>query len=83
MNAGAALGMGSWSLTGPTVTSIDEALTYKGAFSEGAGATLTLGAGHTTNLTGTSSLSGTVNGASTIKLSNGTVSGRSATRARP
>jgi hypothetical protein len=74
VNAGAALTVSNWSLTGGTTT-LNTALTYKGAFSEGAGSTLTLTTADNLTLTGAAALSGTVNGAALLKVSNATVTG--------
>jgi fibronectin-binding autotransporter adhesin len=62
------------SLTGGTTT-LNESLTFTGALSEGAGATLTLTTGDKYTFGGAVTLSGTVDGASTLKVSNATVNG--------
>jgi hypothetical protein len=72
VDAGATLVVANWSLTGGTAT-IERSLTYRGVFSEGAGGTLTLGAGDKLTLTGADSLLGLINGASTVRASNAAV----------
>jgi hypothetical protein len=72
--AGAVMNMAAWSITGGT-TSVDETLTFKGAFTMGSGATLTLGTGDKLTVTGPAMLSGLLHGASSLKVSTATVSG--------
>jgi fibronectin-binding autotransporter adhesin len=74
INTGASLSVSTLSLTGGTTT-LGESLTYAGVFNEGAGATLTLTTADKYTLSGATTLSGTVNGASTLKVSNATVNG--------
>jgi hypothetical protein len=74
IDAGAALSISHWSLIGGTTT-IAENLTYKGAFTEAAGAVLTLTAGDKLTLAGATTLSGLVHGASRLKVSTATASG--------
>ncbi len=72
VDAGATLAVANWALTGGTAT-IDKTFTYKGLFSEGAGGTLTLGAGDRLTLTGADALSGLINRAGTVRAANATV----------
>ncbi len=51
-----------------TSLTVSEALAYAGAFSQGAGSTLSISSGDTLSLTGTASLSGTTSGAGTLAL---------------
>jgi hypothetical protein len=74
INTGAALNMANWSISGGT-TSVNDTLTFKGDFTMGAGATMTLGSGDRLTLTGPAALSGLLHGASTLKTSTATVSG--------
>ena len=54
-----------------TSLTVSEALAYAGAFSQGAGSTLSISSGDTLSLTGTASLSGTTSGAGTLALRGG------------
>ena len=74
INTGASLGMSTWSISGGTA-SLNESLTFAGTFAESAGATLTLASTDTLKLTGAASLSGVINGAGTVAVSNATASG--------
>ncbi len=51
-----------------TSLTVSEALPYAGAFSQGAGSTLSISSGDTLSLTGTASLSGTTSGDGTLAL---------------
>ncbi len=72
IDAGAKISVATWSLTGGT-TSLNESLTFKGAFSETAGATLTVATGDKFTLSGASSLGGLINGAGTVTAANATL----------
>lgn len=74
INSGATLTVSNWSAGGGT-TGINQSLAYKGAFSEGGAAVVTVGAGDRLSLSGTTALGGTLNGAGTATVVNATVSG--------
>jgi hypothetical protein len=57
---------------GRTTVTLDENLTYSGAFTEGAGSTLSISRGDALTLKGRASLGGTVSGAGTLALAGGT-----------
>ena len=66
--SGANLSVADWLISGAlTTVTLDEAVTYAGSFSEGAGATLTGGPGTALTLTGSANFAGgTLNGAHAI-----------------
>ncbi len=68
IESGANLSVAKWSISGAgTTVTLDEAVTYAGSFSEGAGATLTGGPGTPLTLTGSANFTGgTLNGAHEI-----------------
>ncbi len=72
-----AVSVATWALSGGAATSVNQALTYGGAFSMAAGTTLAMGAGDTFTLTGAASLAGAIAGPGTLALSadKATVSG--------
>jgi fibronectin-binding autotransporter adhesin len=74
IDAGAKITVSHWSLTGGTA-SLNESLTYAGAFSESAGATVTVGAGDRFTLSKAATLGGAVNGAGTVSMASATLSG--------
>ena len=72
LSGGAVVDAPSFSETGSgTSLTISENLGYAGAFSQGAGSTLSISSGDTVSLTGTASLSGTTSGAGTLALAGG------------
>jgi hypothetical protein len=72
LKTGAALSVANWSISGATFVTLGEALTYKGNFSEGAGATLALSAGGLTLLGATIFSGAAVNGAYALSLQGAT-----------
>ena len=74
INTGAAIGTANWSVTGGTAR-LNESLTYRGAFSEGAGAVLTVADRQRLALVGSASLGGTLNGAGRAAVSDATLDG--------
>jgi hypothetical protein len=72
IGAGAKITVATWSLTGGT-TSLNESLTYKGAFSETTTATLTVAAGDKLTLSGAAIMSGLINGAGTVAVATATL----------
>jgi fibronectin-binding autotransporter adhesin len=74
LNAGANLSIANWSVTGGATT-VNANLTYAGAFSESAGATLSVATGDKLTLSKASTLGGTVNGAGTLAVANATLNG--------
>jgi hypothetical protein len=72
INAGAVVSVASVALTGG-VTSLNETLTFKGAFSETAAATLTVASGDKLTLSGTAGLNGVINGAGTVSVATATL----------
>jgi hypothetical protein len=74
IGAGAVLTVPTVSLTGGAI-SLTENLTFKGAFTEGPAATVTLGSKNKLTLSGAATLGGLINGAGTVVVANATVSG--------
>jgi hypothetical protein len=69
---GAALSVAGWMLTGGD-TLLNEALTYAGAFTQGAGAVLTLTPQYTLAVTGPANFGGALTGGGRITVANATV----------
>jgi hypothetical protein len=74
MNTGAAVGTTSWTISGGTAR-LNESLTYAGAFSEGAGAVITVAASQRLTLRGAASLGGTLDGGGKTAVFNATLNG--------
>lgn len=72
INSGATIAVAAWSLTGG-VTSLNETLDFKGAFSQGSAAELTLASGDKLSLSGTATISGLIDGGGSLSASNVTV----------
>jgi hypothetical protein len=69
IESGAKVTVSNWSISGSGIdVTLDEALTYSGSFSEGAGSTISISSADELSLTGTVSLSGTTSGAGTLDL---------------
>jgi hypothetical protein len=69
INSGATIAVATWSLTGG-VTSLNETLAFKGAFSQGSAAELTLASGDKLSLSGTATISGLIDGGGSLSASN-------------
>jgi hypothetical protein len=73
IDSGAQISVSNWSIGGVgTEVTLDENLTYAGAFTQGARSTTAITAGDSLSLTGTASLSGIMGGAGTFALAGGT-----------
>ena len=71
VNAGAALTVANWSLTGGGTTTIAENLSYAGTFVDGQLPSLVINSGDTLTLTGASTLTGAIGGAGALALGGG------------
>jgi fibronectin-binding autotransporter adhesin len=71
-DAGAAISIAHWNLTGKDSIAVDEDLTYAGAFSSGNGTKIAISAGETLDLTGAATISSKVSGAGQLELTGGT-----------
>ncbi len=76
LNSGAALGASAWSISGGSGVSVNETLTFAGAFTDG-GSTMAIAAGDTLALTGAATFNtgAVVNGAGTLALTKATLAG--------
>jgi hypothetical protein len=72
IDTGAKISAASLSLTGGTA-SLNESLTYKGAFTDGAAGTLTVATGDTLTLSGTARLAGLIDGAGSVAAATATL----------
>ena len=73
VSSGAVVGVAGWTMSAGSAV-IAGALTYKGAFSEGAGATVTVIKGAALSLTGAVTLGGVLNGDGSAQAANATLS---------
>ena len=72
LSGGGGVNVANFAETGSgTSLTVSENLGYAGAFSQGAGSTLSISSGDTLSLTGTASLSGTTSGLGTLALAGG------------
>jgi hypothetical protein len=72
INTGAQINSAAWSLSGTAATTLNESLSFAGAFTEGAGTSVAVASGNTFTLTGTSTLTGAITGAGTLAFAGGT-----------
>lgn len=74
LNSGTVVAVPEWSLSGGAVVNLNESLQFSGAFSQtDIGTTLNVATGDTLTLKGAATLTGTVGGAGTVKLSTATI----------
>ncbi len=71
INAGATLTQSSWTLSGAGAVTLNENLSYGGAFYQGGNPTISIASGDTLTLTGASTLYGAISGAGGLTLGGG------------